>query len=49
MLSCRRGKRLKSPSVQRFCADAGYRKTFGQDISEKLGLGVDISARIKPE
>jgi len=39
----------KYPSIQRFCADAGYRKTFEQDISKELGLGVDISARIKPE
>ena len=37
------------PSIQRFCADAGYRKTFEQDVSSKLRLGVDISARIKPE
>ena len=36
------------PSIQRFCADAGYRKTFEQDVSSELGLGVDISARIKP-
>ena len=39
----------KCPSIQRFCADAGYRKTFDQDVSRELGLGVDISARIKPE
>ncbi len=39
----------KYPSIQRFCADAGYRKTFEQDISRELGLGVDISARIKPK
>ena len=39
----------KYPSIQRFCADAGYRKTFEQDVSSHLGLGVDISARIKPE
>ncbi len=39
----------KYPSIQRFCTDAGYRKTFEQDISRELGLGVDISARIKPE
>ena len=37
------------PSIQGFCADAGYRKTFEQDVSSELGLGVDISARIKPE
>ena len=38
----------KYPSIQRFCADAGYRKTFEQDVSNELGLGVDISVRIKP-
>ena len=37
----------KYPSVRRFCADAGHRKTFGQDVSRELG--VDISAPIKPE
>ena len=36
------------PSIRRFCADAGYCKTFEQDVSSELGLGVDISARIKP-
>ena len=36
------------PSIQRFCADTGYRKTFEQVVSSELGLGVDISARIKP-
>jgi hypothetical protein len=39
----------KYPSIQQFCADAGYRKTFEQDVSQELGLGVDISARIKPQ
>ena len=39
----------KYPSIQRFCADAGYRKSFELDVSRELGLGVDISARIKPE
>lgn len=38
----------KYPSIQRFCADAGYRKTFEQNVSRQLGLGVDISMRIKP-
>lgn len=37
------------PSIRRFCADAGYRKTFEQDVSRELGLGIDISVRIKPE
>ena len=39
----------KYTSIRRFCADAGYRKTFEQDVKETLGLEVDISARIKPE
>lgn len=39
----------KYPFIQRFCADAGYRKTFEQNISSELRLGVDISARIKPQ
>ena len=39
----------KYPSIQRFCADAGYRKTFERDVSCELGLGVDISVRIKSE
>ena len=39
----------KFPSIQRFCADAGYRKPFEQDVSRELGLDVDISVRIKPE
>ena len=30
----------KYPSVQRFCADAKYCKSFEQDVSRKLGLGV---------
>mgnify|MGYP001068502985 CR=1 FL=1 len=29
--------------------DLGYRKTFEQDVSSELGLGVDISMRIKPK
>ena len=36
------------PSIQKFCADAGYRGTFVADVKEKLGLGVDISEKIKP-
>ena len=39
----------KYPSIQQFCAHAGYRKTFEQDISSEPGLGVDISVRIKPQ
>jgi putative transposase len=36
------------PSIKKFCADAGYRKTFVLDVDESLGLGVDISEKIKP-
>jgi len=39
----------KYPTIQRFCGDDGYRKSFEEAISEQLGLGVDISKRIKPE
>ena len=38
----------KYPTLQRFCADAGYRKSFEQAVLEKLGLGVDISEKIQP-
>lgn len=34
--------------IQRFCVNAGYLKTFEQDVFSELGLGVDISVRIKP-
>ena len=37
------------PTIERFCGDDGYRKTFENDVFEELGLGVDISKRIKPE
>lgn len=39
----------KYPTIQKFCGDDGYRKSFEEDVSEQLGLGVDISKRIKPE
>ena len=39
----------KYPTIKRFCGDDGYRKSFEIDVSEQLGLGVDISKRIKPE
>ena len=37
----------KYPTLRRFCADAGYRKSFEEAVQEKLGLGVDISEKIK--
>jgi transposase len=36
------------PSIIRFCADAGYRGTFILDVDEILGVGVDISEKIRP-
>ncbi len=38
----------KYPTIQRFCADAAYRRSFEEDVQEQLGLGVDISEKIKP-
>ena len=35
-------------SIQKFCADAGYRGTFVSDVKEHLNFDVDISERIKP-
>jgi len=37
------------PTIKKFCGDEGYRKTFENEISEELGLGVDISKRIDPK
>ena len=34
------------PTIERFCGDEGYRKTFENEVLAELGLGVDISARI---
>jgi len=39
----------KYPSIQSFCADARYHKTFEQNIFRELCLNVDISTRIKLE
>ena len=36
------------PTIEKFCGDGGYRKTFERDVFEELGLGVDISERIDP-
>lgn len=36
------------PSIKRFCADAGYRGTFVFDVDDILGVGVDISEKIRP-
>ena len=39
----------KYSTIKRFCGDDGYRKSFEEAVSKQLGLGVDISKRIKPE
>ena len=33
------------PSLKGFCADAGYRNTFEREVSEQLGLTVEISKK----
>ena len=38
----------KYPTIKRFCGDEGYRKSFEEAVLEQLGLGVDISEKIKP-
>jgi len=38
----------KYSTIEKFCGDDGYRKSFETAVSEQLGLGVDISKRIKP-
>ena len=35
------------PTIQAFCADAGYRKTFVTNVETVLALRVDISPKIK--
>ena len=38
----------KYPTIAGVCGDAGYRKTFEEEVA-KLGATVDISAKIKPK
>ena len=38
----------KYPTIEKFCGDEGYRKSFVEAVKEILGLEVDISARISP-
>ena len=37
------------PTIEKFCGDEGYRKTFENEVFSELGLGVDISKRIDPK
>ena len=38
----------KYPTIEKFCGDDGYRKSFEEAVIVQLGLSVDISARIVP-
>ena len=38
----------KYPTIDKFCGDDGYRKSFELDCFWEFGVGVDISARINP-
>jgi len=35
-------------TIEKFCGDEGYRKSFEEAVLSELGLGIDISERIKP-
>jgi len=39
----------KYPTIEKFCGDCGYRKTFIENVKSELGLDVDISPKILPE
>jgi hypothetical protein len=36
------------PTIEGFCGDGGYRKTFENEVFADLGVKVDISERIDP-
>ncbi|MDR1705625.1 MAG: hypothetical protein LBS19_13200, partial [Clostridiales bacterium] len=38
----------KYPSIEKFCGDEGYRKSFVENVLSELGLEVDISEKIVP-
>jgi hypothetical protein len=38
----------KYSTIEICCGDEGYRKSFEEDVSKQLDLGVDISERISP-
>ncbi len=39
----------KYPTIKKFCGDEGYRKSFEEAVMTELGVGVDVSAQIKPD
>lgn len=38
----------KYPTIEKFCGDEGYRKSFIEAVRTELDLDVDISEKIKP-
>jgi putative transposase len=38
----------KYPTIEKFCGDCGYRKTFVENVAIQIGVGVDISPKILP-
>ena len=40
---------LNYPTLRSFCADAGYKGTFEDNLFDDFGLGVDISEKIRPK
>ena len=47
-ISAARPAYKRYPSIQKFCADAGYLGTFVSNLKEQFQLDVDISEKIKP-
>ena len=37
------------PTIEKFCGDGGYRKSFEENVLDEFGLKVDISERISPK
>ena len=38
----------KYPTIEKFCGDEGYRRSFEENVLSELGLGADISEKIVP-
>ena len=47
-IRCARQAHQRNSTIQKVCADAGYRGTFIAEVEDELGLDVDISEKIKP-
>ena len=40
---------LRYPTIEKYCGDKGYRKTFVIQLKRILGLDTDISEKIEPQ